>query len=75
MKEYIELCSREIKPAGFSSVVEVIQLNKSIRVSKSILHNVITRMGEEDSHNLHIFSLDIIGKVIIIKLERICVLN
>lgn len=69
LKEYIELCSREIKPADVSSVVEVIRLNKSIRVSKNILHNVIAHMSEEDSHNLYIFSLDIIGKVIILSLS------
>lgn len=32
LKEYIELYSMEIQPAGVSFVVEVTQLNKSIRV-------------------------------------------
>ncbi|EIE78433.1 hypothetical protein RO3G_03137 [Rhizopus delemar RA 99-880] len=31
LKEYIELYSMEIQPAGVSFVVEVTQLNKSIR--------------------------------------------
>lgn len=59
----IELSSLEIKPAGVSADVEVIQLNKNIRVNKSILYNITTHMGGIVDHNLRTLGMDIIGKV------------
>ncbi|KAI7906366.1 uncharacterized protein BX663DRAFT_427791 [Cokeromyces recurvatus] len=48
IKKNIELSSVEIKPSIVSEDVEAIQLNKNIRVNKSILHNIAAHMGEHN---------------------------
>jgi hypothetical protein len=50
VKKAIELSSVEIKPASVAEDAEAIQLNKNIRISKSILHNIVTHMGEYDDN-------------------------
>ncbi|KAI7897397.1 uncharacterized protein EV154DRAFT_557700 [Mucor mucedo] len=60
IKKNIELSSVEIKPASVSEDVEAIQLNKNIRVNKSILHNIAAHMGEL-SDDCYVLGIDIIG--------------
>lgn len=61
-EELIELGALEIKPAPVSESVEVIQLNKNIRVNKSILHNIHSHAGNCSTGNLHVLGIDIVGK-------------
>ncbi|KAG1140553.1 hypothetical protein G6F37_007201 [Rhizopus arrhizus] len=60
VKKTIELSSVEIKPASVAEDAEAIQLNKNIRISKSILYNIVTHMGEYDD-NCYVLGIDIIG--------------
>ncbi|KAG2214254.1 hypothetical protein INT47_000810 [Mucor saturninus] len=60
VKNNIELSSVEIKPASVSEDVEAIQLNKNIRVNKSILHNIAAHMGER-SDDCYVLGIDIKG--------------
>lgn len=62
VKKNIELSSVEIKPASVSEDVEAIQLNKNIRVNKSILHNIVAHMGEHNDDR-YVLGMDIIGKI------------
>lgn len=50
-----------IKPGSVSEDVEAIQLNKNIRVNKSILHNIVTHMGEHGD-GCYVLGVDIIGE-------------
>ncbi|OBZ83681.1 hypothetical protein A0J61_08272 [Choanephora cucurbitarum] len=60
-EELIELGALEIKPAPVSESVEVIQLNKNIRVNKSILHDIHSHAGNCSTGNLHVLGIDIVG--------------
>ncbi|KAI8356660.1 hypothetical protein BD560DRAFT_449341 [Blakeslea trispora] len=60
IKRKIELSSVEIKPINVSENAEAIQLNKNIRVNKSILHNIFLHTGDKAKGH-HVLGLDVIG--------------
>lgn len=62
VKKTVELSSVETKPASVAEDAEAIQLNKNIRINKSILHNIVTQIGEYDD-NCYVLGIDIIGKI------------
>ncbi|KAL7309450.1 hypothetical protein PS15m_011532 [Mucor circinelloides] len=57
----IELSALEIKPAAIATNVEVIQLNKNIRVNKSILHHIYSHIGKFFIDDLSVLGMDVIG--------------
>ncbi|KAG1452966.1 hypothetical protein G6F46_009415 [Rhizopus delemar] len=59
VKKTVELSSVETKPASVAEDAEAIQLNKNIRINKSILHNIVTQIGEYDD-NCYVLGIDII---------------
>jgi hypothetical protein len=63
----VELGSVEIKPEGVGDDVEVVQLNKNVRVNKSILYTLLLHMGmEKDLSDIYTIGVDIIGEVLYI---------
>lgn len=57
-----ELPSVEVKPYGMDGEVEIIQLNKNIRVNKDILDSAMAHMGSE-SNDTYTIGMDVVGKI------------
>lgn len=57
------MSSLKIKPEKVSLETEKMQLDKNIRVNKSILCNIKNHMGGIDDDNLIVLGVDIIGTI------------
>ncbi|KAF1803984.1 hypothetical protein FB192DRAFT_1470524 [Mucor lusitanicus] len=57
----VELSAMEIKPAAVTTNVEAVQLNKNIRVNKSILHQIHSHTGNVAVDDLSVLDVDVIG--------------
>ncbi|KAI8643313.1 hypothetical protein BD408DRAFT_415036 [Parasitella parasitica] len=62
-QQIIEMAATEIKPAGVCLETEVIQLNKNVRVNKSILGCLRSHCGEYADDSLFKIGMDVIGNV------------
>lgn len=62
-QQIIEMAAMEIKPAGVCLETEVIQLNKNVRVNKSILGCLRSHCGEYADDSLFTIGMDVIGNV------------
>ncbi|KAL7310161.1 hypothetical protein PS15m_009693 [Mucor circinelloides] len=60
-QQIIEMAAMEIKPAGVCLETEVIQLNKNVRVNKSILGCLRSHCGEYADDSLFTIGMDVIG--------------
>ncbi|KAI8085914.1 uncharacterized protein B0P05DRAFT_26902 [Gilbertella persicaria] len=60
-EELIELGALEIRPASVSESVEAVQLNKNIRVNKSIFHNIHFYVGNYFIDGLCMLGVDVLG--------------
>ncbi|KAI8076301.1 uncharacterized protein BX664DRAFT_49842 [Halteromyces radiatus] len=59
--DLFELTSAEFKPMGVSEITETIQLNKNLRINKSILSRLVKHIGDP---NVGVIGMDIIGKLL-----------
>ena len=69
--DIIEMSAMEVKPLGVSTDVELKQMNKNIRVNKSILNSLLVHMCG-DSIGISTIGIDIIGKI---SNFRLCVIK